>query len=224
MIVAALILVMMAAVALPLAWRMTAIRPPVRVRRPDCGPGRRLRWRSDRNPIADDVEVATWCEQVASALRSGDSLTRAVLATDGAWTGAPVMTTVALAIRRGRSLPDALDEVPADPSTAVGLAAGVLRTCALLGGPAASAVGRVATTLQARATERAERRAASAQARLSARVLTFVPFAVLAFLATTDQSVRAALLSPAGLTCLIVGGGLNLSGWWWMRRLIGGAS
>ena len=134
------------------------------------------------------------------------------------------MPSVGLAVRRGRSLADALDEVPADPSTAVGLAAGVLRTCALIGGPAASAVGRVATTLQARAAERAERRATSAQARLSARVLTFVPFAVLAFLSATDQAVRAALVSPGGLLCLLVGGGLNLSGWWWMRRLIGGAS
>ncbi len=224
MIVAALIVVMVAAVAVPVASRIVATRPPPAARRPDGALGGRRRWRRDRTPHPGDVEVATWCEHVASALRSGDSLTRAILATDSTWTGAPVMPTVALAVRRGRSLADALDEVPADPSTAVGLAAGVLRTCALLGGPAASAVGRVATTLQARATERAERRAASAQARLSARVLTFVPFAVLAFLATTDRSVRAALVSPAGLTCLIVGGGLNLSGWWWMRRLIGGAS
>ncbi len=131
---------------------------------------------------------------------------------------------MALGLRRGRSLADALDEVPADPSTAAGLAAGVLRTCALIGGPAASAVGRVATTLRARDAERAERRAASAQARLSARVLTFVPFAVLALLGATDQAVRTALVSPAGMLCLVAGGGLNLSGWWWMRRLIGRAS
>ncbi|MGH9272848.1 MAG: type II secretion system F family protein, partial [Ilumatobacteraceae bacterium] len=82
----------------------------------------------------------------------------------------------------------------------------------------------VATTLQARATERAERRAASAQARLSARVLTFVPFAVLAFLASTNQSVRASLVSASGLACVVAGGGLNLAGWWWMRRLIRGVS
>ena len=185
---------------------------------------RRLAVRPGRVRPADDAQVAAWCEQVASALRGGDSLTHALLATDAAWSGPPILPSIAHAVRRGRGLADALHEVPADPSTATGLAAGVLRACAELGGPAASAVERAATTLHGRSTERAERHAASAQARLSARVLTFVPFAVLALLAGSDPSVRVTLASAPGMACLALGAALNLLGWWWMRRLIGGAS
>jgi tight adherence protein B len=184
----------------------------------------KVRFRRRQLRDADDAQVAGWCEQVASALRGGDSLTRAVLATEAGWSGPPIMPSVAHAVRRGRGLAEALHEVPADPSTATGLVAGVLRSCAELGGPAASAIERAATTLHGRSTERAERRAASAQARLSARVLTFVPFAVLAVLAGTDPAIRSALASAPGLACLALGAVLNLLGWWWMRRLIGGAS
>jgi len=184
------------------------------------------RWRQHRRggPEPTDVEVALWCEQVASAVRSGQSLTHAIVVTDRAWAGPPIMPSVAHAVSRGRGLADALDEVPANPATPCGLAVGVLRACARVGGPPASALERVADTLHARGAERAERQAASAQARLSARVLTFVPFAVVAFLALTDASVRSALSSPAGAACLGIGAALNLLGWWWMRRLIGAAS
>ena len=92
-----------------------------------------------------------------------------------------------------------------------------------LGGSAAGPLERVAGTLHARATEREERRASSAQARLSARVLTIMPFGVLALLARRP-SRRSATSSPRrpGSTCLVAGGALNLLGWWWARRLIGG--
>jgi len=182
-------------------------------------------WRRARLRLSPpgEADVARWCEQVASALRGGDSLTHAVVTTDAAWVGEPVVPTVAHAVRHGRGLAEALDGEPGDPATASGLAVAVLRSCARMGGPAAAPVERVADTLAARAAERAERHAASAQARLSARVLTFVPFAVLALLAVGDRSVRAALTSPGGVVCVAIGGGLNLLGWWWMRRLIGRA-
>ncbi|MGI9052493.1 MAG: type II secretion system F family protein [Ilumatobacteraceae bacterium] len=161
---------------------------------------------------------------MASAVRSGQSLTHAIVTTERSWAGSPVVPSVAHAVSRGRNLSAALDEVPASPATPRGLAVGVLRACARVGGPAASAIERVADTLHARGAERAERQAASAQARLSARVLTVVPFAVVTFLALTDPSVRSALSSPAGAACLGTGAVLNLLGWWWMRRMIGVAS
>lgn len=171
-----------------------------------------------------DAEVAEWCEHLSAAVRGGRSLTQAIADTDAGSPGRPILATVTHAVQRGRALPDALDEQPADPSTGRGLVIPVLRASARLGGPAASAIERVAMTLQARAGERAERRSASAQARLSALVLTVVPFAVLAFLAGTESSVRAALLSPGGLVCVVAGSAMNLTGWWWMGRLIGRAT
>jgi tight adherence protein B len=220
-IVAALTGLLAVVIAVRVATRLVASRSTHAAQPASVRP---VRWRRVRARQPGDVDVATWCEHVASALRGGASLTHAIVATDATWSGPAVMPTVAHAVRRGRGLAEALAEVPADPASASGLAAAVLRACAQLGGPSASAVERVATTLQARAAERAERAAASAQARLSARVLTLVPFAVLTFLAVSDQSVRAALTSGAGLACLSAGAVLNLLGWWWMRRLIGRAS
>ena len=93
-----------------------------------------------------------------------------------------------------------------------------------LGGPAAEPLERVADTLHARATEHEERRASSAQARLSARVLTIMPFGVLALLAVAEPSIRHVLVTPAGFTCLAAAAALNLLGWWWARRLIGAST
>ena len=169
-----------------------------------------------------DSEMAAWCDQVASALRSGRSLTAAITETDAVWRPRAVLPAVGQAVHRGRALADAFDDDPADPSTPRGLAVPVLTASARLGGPAAPVVERVAATLRARAAERAERLAASSQARLSARVLTVVPFAVLAFLALTEPSIRDAASSAVGLTCLVLGAGLNVVGWGWMQRLIGG--
>ena len=80
-----------------------------------------------------------------------------------------------------------------------GLAFTVLRSCARFGGPAAAPLERAAATLRARDAVAAEQLAQSAQARLSARVLTLVPVALLALLAITDPKVRAAVATPAGL-------------------------
>jgi len=182
---------------------------------------RTLAQRRRTTPPPTDSEVAAWCDQVAAALRSGRSLTAAITETDAAWRPRAVLPSVGQSIRRGRALGDAFTDAPADPATPRGLTVPVLTASARLGGPAAPVIERVAATLRARDAERAERRAASAQARLSARVLTVLPFAVLAFLALTEPSVRDAASSPLGLTCLMLGAALNVIGWGWMRHLIG---
>jgi Flp pilus assembly protein TadB len=179
-----------------------------------------LRRRSDTEP--GNLQVAEWCERVAAAVRAGSSLTRAVVeAGDDVLSPFP---GVAHAVRRGRGLAAALDELAVDPATARGLVVPVLAACAELGGPAAQPLERVAATLHARAAEHAERHVNSAQARLSARVLTTVPFGVVGLLALTEPSVRGALATPAGMVCLVLGAGLNLAGWWWMRSIIASAA
>jgi tight adherence protein B len=80
---------------------------------------------------------------------------------------------------------------------------------------------RAAATLRVRAAVAAEQRAQSAQAQLSARVLTLVPIALLGLLVITDSKVRAALGTPAGLGVAVLGGLLNVAGALWMRRIIG---
>ena len=178
----------------------------------------RLRRRTD--PAAD--EVADWCDVVARSLRSGSSLSAAVAA--GAATESPMSVIVAPVVGwvgRGDSLVDALDRTGVDAVTAAGLAFTVLRSCARFGGPAAAPLERAATTLRARDAVAAEQLAQSAQARLSARVLTLVPVALLVLLSTTDPTVRSAITTPAGISVVTLGGLLNAVGALWMRRIIG---
>lgn len=185
----------------------------------------RRRWSRQRTPVADD-DIAEWCVQVARGVRAGSSLAHAVVqAGAAAPAGAAAFQPVVHALTRGRGLADAVAATAGDddPASATGLVGPVLAACADLGGPAAVPLERVAATLHARSAERAERRANSAQARLSARVLSTVPLGVLALLALAEPAVRSALVAPVGAACVIVGGLFNLAGWCWMRHLVGGA-
>lgn len=180
----------------------------------------RAQWRDRRRPAEPDEQVvAAWCERVAGGVRSGSSLTQSIVDA-GHEPGSP-FEHVVHAVRRGRSLGAAFGDDPADPATPAGLAGPVLAACAEVGGPPSVALERVATVLLARATERDERRTASAQARLSAQVLTMVPLGVLGLLASTEPSIRQAVATPAGTVCVLAGATLDLVGWRWMHRMIG---
>ena len=104
------------------------------------------------------------------------------------------------------------------------IAVTVLAACATSGGPAAEPLDRAAAVLRGRAAASAERRTQSAQARMSAVVMTVLPVAMLALLIATSGSVRDAVRAPIGLVVIAAGLSLNALGWRWMRRLIDGAS
>jgi tight adherence protein B len=181
-------------------------------------------WRpTRRNRPASDLDVAAWCDDVAREIRTGASLTTAVRVCGDHPAVAAVTDPIVARLSRGQSLSTALRGTPADSGTAVGLALTVLRSCADLGGPAASPLERVAATLRDRNAIREEQHSQSAQAQMSARVMTLVPIGMLALLATTDPNVREAVGTPAGLAAVTSGALLNLAGWWWMQRIIGRA-
>jgi tight adherence protein B len=211
------------------AWAAAPTRLPATVVR-EVGRSRTLAWarpwRRPRPP--DELAVAAWCERVGAGLRSGRSLSAAVVDADTEQdvcaSGVRPFGGVVHAVRRGRSLAAAFRALDDDPSSPIGLAAPVLATCAELGGAAAAPIENIADVLVTRADERAERLAASAQARLSARVLTIVPAGVAALLAVTEPSVRQAVGTAPGLACVGCGVALNTAGWWWMRRMIREAS
>jgi Flp pilus assembly protein TadB len=183
------------------------------------GPLRRTR---TRRTHASDVDVADWCEDMARGLRSGSSLTTALTdSVDERAAVAPIVGEIVVQITRGRSLVDALRTGTNDPATPGGLALTVLRTCAEIGGPAAGPLERVAATLRARDAIRQEQHAHSAQAQMSARVMTLIPVGMLVLLAATDPRVRAAVTTPAGVSVVAMGATLNVVGWWWMQRIIG---
>ncbi len=184
-------------------------------RRARC-PGARL---GRRARLSDD-DVAAWCDDLARLVRSGSSLAAALRSTSPAPALAPIVAPIGLALDRGDSVAGATQRVSSSEAS-VDLALGVVRACADLGGPAAQPLDRTASTLRARAADRAERQVHSAQARLSATVLTVLPGGSLALLMATSEDSRAAVIGPAGAICLGAGAALNALGWWWMRRIIG---
>ena len=117
-----------------------------------------------------DLDVAAWCDGVARAVRTGASLATAVRECEAHPGVAPVTAPVMARLSRGQSLSAALRATSAGSAGAIGLALTVLRSCAELGGPAASPLERVAATLRGRNAIREEQLAQSAQARMSARV------------------------------------------------------
>lgn len=180
--------------------------------------GRLRRPRRRRPPSITATEVAVWCEALARVVRSGSTLHTALRTTDAPPGSAGYVDGVVLAIRRGSRLADALAEPT--PSPHLDLAVTVLRACAINGGPPAEPLDRAAATLRGRAADAAERRTHSAQARLSAIVMTILPVGMLALLLVTSSTTRDAALTPAGAALVAVGGALNLVGWRWMRSII----
>lgn len=175
-----------------------------------------------RARLCDD-DIAAWCDDLSRLVRSGSSLAAALRSASPAPALAPIVAPIGLALDRGDSVASATRRV-ASSHASVDLALGVVRACADLGGPAAQPLDRTASTLRARAADLAERQVHSAQARLSAVVLTLLPGAALGLLLTTSHDARAAVLAPAGAICLGAGATLNAVGWWWMRRIIGRTS
>jgi Flp pilus assembly protein TadB len=173
-----------------------------------------------RHARLSDDDVACWCDDLARLVRSGSSLAAALRSASAGPALTPILAPIKLALDRGDSVAGATRRV-ARHGASVGLALGVVRACAELGGPAAQPLDRTAATLRARAADLAERQVHSAQAQLSAIVLTLLPVAALALLLATSAPSRAAVVGPSGMLCLGAGAALNATGWWWMRRIIG---
>lgn len=169
---------------------------------------------------AEPQQIAMWCDDLARAVRSGSTLSAAIGEVEPPDTCATVVEQIRLAQRRGVALRRACDIDSGRPH--LDLALTVIRACATNGGPAAEPLSRAAATLRGRAADAAERRTQSAQARLSAIVMTILPVCMLAVLLVTSASVRTVVGTPPGLAVIAVGVGLNALGWRWMSRLIEG--
>lgn len=196
----------------PGADRPAADEPNERVRPP-------LRRRRRARPV-EPGDVALWCEQLARAARAGETLSTAIRSTAAPTALEPELGGVRLALERGASLTEAVVEPVTSPH--LSLAFAVVRACAANGGPAAEPLDRAAATLRARAADRADRATQSAQARLSAVVMTFLPIGMLSLLLVTSDSTRAATSTPPGMIAVALGATLNIIGWRWMRRIVDG--
>lgn len=182
------------------------IHDPGAVRRP-------LRRARAKGPTAE--EWAAYADTVSNELRTGSSLTAAIERAGGRHRakGQVITATATLADltpMTGGIIPEA-DEAVVLQAVRAGHA---------LGGPMTATLDSAAALLRERALIRGEALAYSAQARLSARVLTGVPLAFAGWSAITSRTFRTALASPIGMTSAVVGAACNLLGWWWMRRIV----
>lgn len=167
-----------------------------------------------------DATLADALEQVARLVRSGSSMASAVSQAAADHPGS-MLRTIDARRAGGTSLRDA---ITGTHSTAPDdrLALAVLGAIVDGGGPGANAIDRAAATIRERADIRANRRAQSAQARLSAQIMSALPIGFTGWAVATDsRTARFVFGTPFGLVCLGAGVGLDVLGWRWMRRIVG---
>lgn len=186
--------------------------------------GATLGWPRSRR-VVHATEASTWCDGIARCLRGGATLATAIIAAPRPPEVDAATNAAILQLQRGATTVEVLDRIHREASSShLVLVATVLRTLAVHGGPAAEPVDRAASVLRQRAAAEADRLTHSAQARMSARVMTLLPLLMLAIVSVTSNSVRAALTTPIGVLTVSSGIVFNLIGWWWMSRIITGAS
>lgn len=175
-------------------------------------------------------EMANLLDAVAREIHLGRSLTAAFLHTYRAF---PLLADhvqpIAQSCERNVSLTEAL-RASGSTSQSAGIPTSVVfgmraLWAATTGGTGALALERAASTLRERTAIQYERRAQSAQARLSVRILTWLPVVFLGVQFTTNPQARWFLLaSPVGWAFLLGGLGLNWYGRRWMNRVVRGTT
>ena len=191
---------------------------------------RQLRWRRQRPIHIRPAAVADWADHLARSLRHGTTLQAALstihpLDADLEAHCEPLRHWLA----RGATVVDACDEWSdqlsrhrTERTELLTTTAAVLAAVAVLGGTAAEPLDRLAATMRQHVSDDLERDAHAAQAKMSARVLTIVPLAVLVLLLLTDDDVRSVVTRPTGLAVVVVGLAINGIGAVWMRRIASG--
>jgi tight adherence protein B len=166
--------------------------------------------------------VADLLDAIAREVHSGYSLALAFVNTaerfpNLAWWTEPI----AVQCIRGHSLANAIaDTTPANWTADVALATRTLSVASNGGYGVAKTLEKSASILREREHIALERKAQTAQIRLSTSVLSWIPLAICAWVITQQTHTRAFLLhSPLGLLCITVGLLFNIAGRKWIARI-----
>jgi len=157
------------------------------------------------------TDGTVFLRQVARAVQAGAGTVQAIVS-------APASSSAVAAaqqmLRSGAPLGTALRSDDPDLRT--------LATCIHHGTVSVPAVEHALESMRRERELSAGIRAGSAAARRSARVLTSVPFVLLALGAAASASVRSVLGTPAVMLAVVVGAGLNRAGLAWMTSTANG--
>jgi tight adherence protein B len=166
--------------------------------------------------------VADLLDAIAREVHSGYSLTLAFVNTaerfpNLAWWTEPI----AVHCIRGHSLANAIaDTTPTNWTADVALATRTLSVASNGGYGIANTLEKSASILREREHIALERRAQTAQIRLSTSVLSWIPLVICIWVITRQSHTRTSLLStPLGLMCLAVGLFFNIAGRNWIARI-----
>ena len=187
---------------------------------------RRIRGHRGRKSLANrrDEQLADAIGALTAAVRSGMSVPQA-MAYAMREAGSPVrddLTRVVADIEVGVPLGEAIDAwAERSQSRDVQLVAGALDLHRRSGGDLPAVLDQVAATIRERVAVAREVRALTAQARLSGWILGVLPIGFFAFLwLTSRRDIEGALGTPAGLASVLLGLGLEVGSFFWIRALL----
>jgi len=188
--------------------------------------GRRIRGHRGRKSLANhrDEQLADAIGALTAAVRSGMSVPQAI-AYAMREAGSPVrddLARVVADIEVGVPLGEAIDSwAERSQSRDVQLVAGALDLHRRSGGDLPAVLDQVAATIRERVAVGREVRALTAQARLSGWILGVLPIGFFAFLwLTSRRDIEGALGTPAGLASVLLGLGLEVGAFFWIRALL----
>jgi Flp pilus assembly protein TadB len=177
------------------------------------------RWHRPRG--VGDEQVAAWAEAIAREIRGGRSLVNALGHSPADPALQRCLDPMILALERGHPLLDATERITTS-TDGLDRTVAVIRAIATAGGGAAIGLDRTAASLRERCAVADERRSQSAQARLSAQVLTVLPGVAVVVMSMASPTLRSTLLGGVGMICIPLGALFNVVGWIWMRRILRG--
>lgn len=171
-----------------------------------------------------EEQIPDALRSMAAALRAGQSLAQA-LASAHEEAAPPMRDALGTALARlaaGTPMDEALAALErACPAPSAPIALGAIRVGRASGGNLPVILDATADAAAERRRLAAARRAATAQARLSAWVVAAMPVAFFVLLgAGAREQLRAALSEPAGWALLAAGTILEATGILWVRRLV----
>jgi tight adherence protein B len=170
----------------------------------------------------EQSSVADFLDAIAREVHSGYSLTLAFVNTaerfpNLAWWTEPI----AVQCIRGHSLANAIaDTTPTNWTADIALATRTLSVASNGGYGIANTLEKSASILREREHIALERRAQTAQIRLSTSVLSWIPLVICVWTITRQSNTRTFLLStPLGLMCIAIGLLFNFAGRNWIARI-----